>query len=110
MGTLDEEIARHLKEAAESGELRAAESYGKPMVEDAGWHATPEALRMPFKILKNSGFYPPEIAMFHERAALVAAVRECADLSERKRLEQKLSELDLKIALRLEALRIHGSL
>ena len=46
MGTFDDEIARHLKEALESGELRAAESYGKPMVEDAGWHATPETLRM----------------------------------------------------------------
>ena len=110
MRTFDEEIARHLKEAAESGELRAADSYGKPMVEDAGWHATPEALRMPFKILKNSGFYPPEIAMFHERAALVAAVGACVDAAERTRLQQKLSELELKIALRLEALRIHGSL
>ena len=110
MGTLDDEIARHLKEATESGELRSAESYGKPMDEDAGWHATPEALRMPFKILKNSGFHPPEIAMFHERADLVAAVRACEDSAERKRLQQKLAEVEQKIALRLEALRVHGSL
>ena len=81
-----------------------------------GWAATfprvetPEALRMPFKILKNSGFYPPEIAMFHERAALVAAVRACADPEEHKRLQQKLSELEQKLALRLEALRVHGNL
>jgi len=109
MGTFDDEIARHLKEALESGELRAAESYGKPMVEDAGWHATPEALRMPFKILKNSGFHPPEIAMFQERAALVAGVRACAVPAELKCLQQKLSELEQKIALRLEALRIHGN-
>ena len=110
MGTFDDEIARHLQEALESGELRAAESYGKPMDEDAGWHDTPDALRMPFKILKNSGFHPPEIAMFHERADLVAAVRACADPIERTKLQQKLSELEQKIALRLEALRIYGNL
>jgi len=110
VGTFDDEIARHLKEALESGELGAAKSFGKPMEEDAGWYETPEALRMPFKILKNSGFYPPEIAMFHERAALVAAVRACADPEEHKRLQQKLSELEQKLALRLEALRVHGNL
>ena len=87
-----------------------AEGYGKPTPEDSGWDATPKSLRMPFKILKNSGFYPPEIAMFHERAALVAAVRACADPEEHKRLQQKLSELEQKLALRLEALRVHGNL
>jgi hypothetical protein len=30
MRSLDEEIARHLEEAAESGELSQAKSYGKP--------------------------------------------------------------------------------
>ena len=31
MRTFDEEIARHLQEAAESGELSRAEGYGKPL-------------------------------------------------------------------------------
>jgi hypothetical protein len=110
MRSIDEEIARYLQEMAESGELSRIEGYGKPIPEDAGWSATPEALRMPFKILKNSGFAPPEIEMFHERARLVAAVRECNDEHVRKALQQKLSEHEQKIALRLEALRIHGSL
>jgi hypothetical protein len=110
MRSLEEEIARHLQEMAESGELSRVEGYGKPIPEDAGWNATPEALRMPFKILKNSGFAPPEIEMFHERARLVAAIRDCSDDADRKPLQKKLSELEQKIALRLEALRIHGSL
>ena len=45
MRTFDEEIAQHLKEAAESGELAAAKGYGKPLAPDAGWDATPEARR-----------------------------------------------------------------
>jgi hypothetical protein len=54
MRTFDEEIARHLKEAAESGELTRAKSYGKPLPEDPGWASTPDALRMPMKILKDA--------------------------------------------------------
>ena len=53
MPTQDEEIARHLREAAASGELSRIEGYGKPLPEDPGWSAIPEELRMPFKILKN---------------------------------------------------------
>ena len=90
--------------------MSQVQGYGKPMTEDAGWNATPEALRMPFKILKNAGVLPPEIEMFHERAKLTAAVRDCNDEATRRTLQQKLSELEQKIALRLEALRMHGSL
>jgi hypothetical protein len=110
MRSLEEEIARHLQEMADSGELSRVEGYGKPIAEDTGWNETPAALRMPFKILKNAGIPPPEIEMFHERAKLVAAVRDCGDEATRRTLQQKLSELEQKIALRLEALRIHGNL
>lgn len=110
MRSLEEEISRHLQEMADSGELSKVEGYGKPMAEDAGWNDTPEALRMPFKILKNSGFYPPEIEMFHERARLTAAVRDCRDDDARVKLQKQLSELEQKISLRLEALRKHSSL
>ena len=55
MRSLDEEIARHLREASAAGELQQAPSYGKPLAADTGWDETPEALRMPFKILKDAG-------------------------------------------------------
>jgi len=110
MPTQDEEIARHLQEALKSGELSRTEGFGKPLPEDAGWDATPESLRMPFKILKNAGFVPPEVELFHERAALAASLQQCQDESERNALRQKLSELEQRIALRLEALRVNGSL
>lgn len=110
MRTLDEEIARHLQEALESGELAGTKGFGKPLPEDEGWDATPEALRVPFKILKNAGFVPPEVELFHERAALSASLRECISEAERGEVRRKLSELEQKIALRLEALRISGTL
>jgi hypothetical protein len=108
MPTQDEEIARHLREALASGELAAAEGFGKPFTEDAGY-ATPEALRMPFKILKNAGFVPAEVELFHERAALAAALQRCSVESERVELRRRLNDLEQKIALRLEALRIQGA-
>ena len=109
MPTQDEEIARHLCEAMASGELAGTPGFGKPLPEDAGWEATPEALRLPFKILKNAGFVPPEVELLHERAALGEALAACASEAERAAIRRKLSDLEQKIALRLEALRIHGS-
>ena len=105
MRSLDEEIARHLQEASSAGELQQAPSYGKPLAADVGWDETPEALRMPFKILKDAGVTPPEIAMFHQRAMLREQLQIHAEGPERDALERKLNELELAIALRLEALQ-----
>lgn len=110
MPTQDEEIARHLREALASGELAGTKGFGRPLPEEAGWSATPEPLRMPFKILKNAGFVPAEVELFHERAALSALLQECTTEAERSEVRRKLSDLEQKIALRLEALRVNGTL
>ncbi len=114
MPTMDEVIARHLQEAAASGELSRTPGYGKPLPEDAGYNATPDEFRLPFKILKNAGFVPPEVEMFHERARLTAALEACASRtgsdSERLALQGQLSALQQKLALRLEAMRSSGNL
>ena len=110
MRTFDEEIARRLQEAADSGELSRAEGYGKPLPEDPGWEATPEALRMPMKILKDAGATPPEIEWFHERARLKALIEATIDPTERQQMQLKLVDLEQKIALRLEALRVNSAL
>lgn len=107
---MDDEIGRKLQEAMASGELASARNYGKPLDDDEGWAATPEALRMPFKILKDAGYTPPELVLFHERARLRAAVEAQTDAAERQRLQQTLSELEQALALRLESLRLNASL
>jgi hypothetical protein len=110
MPNLDEEIARRLQEALESGELKSAPSYGKPLATPEGWDDTPDALRMAFKILKESGFAPPEVELFHERARLRKEIAACGDESERERLLRELSSLEQKISLRLESLRSNAQL
>ncbi len=106
--TIDEEIAHRLAEAAASGELQSAESYGKPLREAQGWDETPDALRMPFKILKDAGFAPPEVALFHERARLRDTLASATDEAERQRIQLELSQLEQRLSLRLEALRANA--
>ena len=109
MRTFDEEIARRLQEAADSGELAQAPGYGKPVPEDPGWDSTPAALRMPMKILKDAGAAPPEIALFQDRARLRASLAATVDLDERRKLQARLSEVEQLLTLRLELLRIHSN-
>ena len=88
MRTLDEEIARRLQEAADSGELSGAKGYGKPMLEDPGWEATPAALRMPMKILKDASVAPPEIANHNRPRSSQAVARSQARGAAIHRLRQ----------------------
>jgi len=108
--TQDEVIADHLAQALRSGELASAPSYGKPMPEAEGWHETPLEFRLPFKILKNAGVVPPEVELFHQRAALQQELACCSGERERVALRQRLSELEQAIALRLEGMRSSGKL
>lgn len=110
MRSLDEEIAKYLQDAADAGELKIAPSYGKPLARDVGWDETPEALRMPFKILKDAGVPPPEIELFHQRAALREQLDAMPEGGERDALRRRLSDLEQLIALRLEALRSNARL
>ena len=108
MPTFDEEIARRIKEALDSGELSQAKGYGKPLSDDPGWDATPAALRMPMKILRDAGAAPPEVALFHERARLRALIAATVDPNEQEKLQYQLTQLEQQISLRLEMLQINS--
>lgn len=107
---LEDEIGRKLAVAERSGELRSAQSFGKPMVVDAGWEMTPDEFKMPFKILKNAGVTPPEVELFQERARLREALQSASDERDSKDLRSKLTELEQRLTLRLEALQRNGAL
>lgn len=106
----DEAIAEHLAQAMRSGELQSAESYGKPMADQDDYLRTPVEFRLPFKILKNAGVTPPEIALSHKRAALRQQLDAATTDEERDTLKRRLGELELAIALRLEGMRLNGRL
>ena len=106
----DEAIAEHLEHALRSGHLGSAPSYGKPLAEPEGWSQTPVEFRLPFKILKNASMPPPEVGLFHRRAALREAVEQAASPEQRTALMRQLSEIEQVLALRLEGMRASGRL
>jgi hypothetical protein len=107
---LDDHIGEHLRESQASGELRAASSWGKPLDLGDGYDQTPPELRMPMKILKDAGVVPHEVEMMREAAALEQRIASCTDDAERRALQRELADKRQAIALRLEKLRLSGSL
>ena len=110
MPTLDEEIARHLQESEASGELRSARDWGRPLDFGDGYDDTPMELRMPFKVLKNAGVVPHEVHMMRRAAELRAAADAATDPVAAESLRRQLADLQQQIALRLEHLRVCGTL
>jgi hypothetical protein len=110
MPTIDEQIAQSLRDAQRSGELQSAPSWGKPLDLNDGYEQTPEELRMAFKALKDAGFVPPEVETMKRIAALREVIQAAPDAPEAEAMRRRLSELQQQLALRLEKLRVSGSL
>ncbi|MFX7973195.1 hypothetical protein ABTK40_20565, partial [Acinetobacter baumannii] len=75
-----------------------------------GWDETPVEFRMAFKVLKNAGMPPPELAVFKTRAELRAQLEAAVDNGEKQVLRQQLADLEQALALRLEGMRASGTL
>ena len=108
---LEDHIGRSLNQSQQSGELKSAPSYGKPLNLGDGYFETPDALRMGFKILKDAGVVPPEVELMRQIEAMrqsIAGLPDDADAARHGR--QRLSEMQQQLALRLEKLRATGSL
>ncbi|WP_413531397.1 DUF1992 domain-containing protein [Rahnella inusitata] len=60
MFLIDQWVEKHIKDASENGEFDNLAGQGKPLVLDDD-SAVPEELRTAYRILKNSGYLPPEL-------------------------------------------------
>ncbi|MFB4414036.1 MULTISPECIES: DUF1992 domain-containing protein [Pantoea] len=65
MWLVDELAEQHIKAALEKGELSNLPGSGKPLQLDDDSHVPPE-LRAGYRLLKNSGFLPPELELRRE--------------------------------------------
>jgi hypothetical protein len=109
---LEDHIGRSLAQSEQTGELRSARSYGKPLDLGDGYDETPAELRMGFKMLKDAGVVPAEVELMRDIEALrlqLAQVEATLDAARRKQ-RQRLSEMQQQLSLRLEKLRISGAL
>ncbi len=89
-------VEERIKKAQEEGAFDNLEGIHKPLKFDD--QHIPEEYRMAYKILKNSGFLPPEVELRKTIATtqdLIGAVE--PDSPERQRLQKKLSFLLTKL-------------
>ncbi len=107
---LEDDIGRSLRESEQTGELKAAPSYGKPLSFGDGYDETPSELRMAMKVLKDAGVVPPEVELMREAAAVQAQIDAAVDMATVPALRQQLALMRQIIALRLERLRHSRSL
>jgi hypothetical protein len=107
---LEDDIGRALRDSEARGELKSAPSYGKAMSFGDGYDETPDELKMPFKMLKDSGYAPPEVQLMRDIATLQAELDGQPDDAAGRAKRQRLSEMRQQLALRMEKLRISGSL
>lgn len=107
---LEDDIGRALAESARNGELRSAPSYGKPLNFGDGYNETPAELRMPMKVLKDAGVVPPEVETMQRIAALEQRAQAAETPEAAAALRREAGELRLGLQLRLERLRLTGSL
>ena len=83
---------RRIKEAIEDGLLDNLPGAGKPLALGDDSHL-PEDLRLAYKILKNAGFVPPEIALRKEIARTEDLLEGMEDTKAKYRQIKKLNAL-----------------
>ncbi len=105
---LEDDIGRKLAESAARGELQHARHWGKPLDLGDGYDETPAELRMGMKILKDAGVVPAEVELMREIEALRQQIDGMGDEARARAARQRLSALQLALALRLETLRHSG--
>lgn len=97
MGLLDQWVEERIRAAVARGELQGLPGEGRPLPLEDDLLVPPE-LRMAYRILRNAGAVPPEIAVLREANDLAAAAAAEPDEQRRRaalgRLEAVLVKLE----------------
>jgi hypothetical protein len=92
MLTLDAIAERRIREAQERGEFDDLPGAGAPLeLEDEA--LVPQDLRAGYRVLKNSGFLPPELEIYREIRDVEQLLQRVADDDERARLMSRINFL-----------------
>ena len=98
MQMLDSIVERRIREAQERGEFEDLPGRGAPLVLDDD-PLVPEDLRVPYRLLKNAGFLPPELESCREIRELEQLIRAAASDGERVHLLARLNFLLTRTAV-----------
>ncbi|MCF6139252.1 DUF1992 domain-containing protein [Pseudalkalibacillus berkeleyi] len=97
-----------IRAALRRGEFDNLPGKGKPLPKDdlAG---VPDELRIGYKILKNSGFVPPEVQLKKDIVTLEELIAYCKDEHERSELNKRLNEKVIRFNHLMEKRKINQS-
>ncbi len=100
-----DQAERRIREAQKQGAFDHLPGEGKPLnLEDDS--AVPEELRMAYKVLKNSGYLPPELAERKEINTILDLLEHCEEGAEKVRQMQKLDVILLRMKSRRRSVAI----
>jgi hypothetical protein len=97
MSYLDSIVEQRLAEAARRGEFSDLPGLGEPLQLD-DYSLIPEELRMAYRILRNSGFVPPEVVALRDIGDLERHINELPRGDRRNLAIRKLQLLRARIA------------
>ncbi|MCF6411274.1 DnaJ family domain-containing protein [Pseudalkalibacillus salsuginis] len=97
-----------IRAALQKGEFDNLPGKGKPLPKDdlAG---VSDELRISYKILKNSGFIPPEVQLKKDMVTLEELIAVCRDDMERTELNKRLNEKIIRFNSLMEKRKISES-
>ncbi|MFB5174070.1 DUF1992 domain-containing protein [Erwinia amylovora] len=97
MSLIDQLAEKHILAALRQGDLDNLPGTGHTLQLDDDSHV-PQELRASYRILKNSGYLPPELALRREALELEQLLRSVAERDEESHQQLKrLSLLELKL-------------
>ena len=88
---------RRIAQAIKDGTLNTESWKNKPLPLDEGNAFVPDDLKMAYKILKNSGYLPPEVETRKEVQRLEDLIEKTEDAHQRVRQMKKLNVLLMKL-------------
>ncbi|MCB2180991.1 MAG: DUF1992 domain-containing protein [Desulfobulbaceae bacterium] len=97
MNPLSRIAERKISQAIEDGSLRFDKWKDKPLPEDDNDHLVPDDLKIAYKMLKNSGFLPPEIEAKKEIQRIEELIAHTEDVHVRLKQMKKLHVLLMKV-------------
>ena len=97
MFLIDKIAEEKIKRAIDNGELQDLPGAGKPLNLDDDTHV-PAVLRAAYRLLKNAGYLPPEMALRKEIARVESLLKMAEEAELKNRLGKKLEYLLLKLS------------
>ena len=105
MAGIDDIIGEWVRKAERTGELKGGRYWGRPFDLDDDFNDTPARLRMAYRILKNAGYVPQEVAELNRLAALKERLARATDPEEKRKLGREVAELTTRVRLLMNRLK-----